>query len=402
MSAVRLSTPLLILAVALAACGGGSDASAVSADPSVAASATAEPTPSPSPVDIAGEFVSNLAAMTELATTISGTMTIGELEGDISGHLRVTGRDQHFLTIITFPGIPAVENEAITVDGVSYQRIPTGIWMQTEAGGASQTGTDPISAALSRADDLEVVGTEVIGGTRLHRLEANEPVVFGPQSLGVTDPSVADFGATVGFLAEDDGTPAAIVINAAWKQGPPESPVPAMFEMRVEFNIGAAVTIEAPPDPWTTYTSAELGYRIAHPVDWDVTYQPGTDELLAGDLFVGPVDGEVQAYRYDDIPVDITPNLYFRGSAQVTADAFGAEPEVVEELTLANGLPVRVFNLQIEQDGVLYFFQQAAIYGGPVGWDLSWYSPARLRGRCPCSIHALREVVRTHAVGDTT
>lgn len=355
------------VAFALAACGEPQD----SADPSSPAEVTLEPTPSATPIDVAAVFVEELSAMTSLASTLSGGVAVGDVTGEISGHLRVAGPDRHNLTVVTFPGRTPREDEQIVVGGLHYQRLPSGIWVRSSL--RPGEGMDPISAALEDADALEVVGTEEHDGVTLQRLESSDPADISPEDLGFSGPTISDFAADIAFLANDDGTPAGIVIEATWTQGADDAREPAEFEMIVTFTDDEAFTIEAPPDPWTVHESAELGYRMAYPADWDVAHQPATGEFNAADIFVGPTDGEVQVYLYEEFGEPL-PNEWFRASADLLADRFGSQPELVDERTLENGLRVQVFSLDVVEAGDAYHFQEAVVFGDGEAWDLDWYA----------------------------
>jgi len=365
----------LLIIVGVSACGGAGTAASPAATPS---SRPASPTPSatPEPVDVAAAFVEKQAGSLTFFSELTGRIQVGDVEGDVSGHLRVVGRDVHNLTVMTFPGLPPQETETITVGGTTYARTAEGYWLVASGAcaGGGAAAPDPVTAALADADDLEVVGTEEVDGATLHRIESTSAPDIAPAAFGITDPSVTDFDAEVAFLAEDDGTPAGVILTASWTQGTAGEPVRAELEMRY-LAVDETAEIEAPDDVWTVYESAELGYRMAHPVDWDVTHEPATEEFDARDLYVGPVDGELQVYRYTDLG-GAGANMWFRASADLLLETFGVEPVVVNTLTLSDGAEVQIFALNYTDQADEVFFQQAVVHGGDVAWDLDWYSLA--------------------------
>lgn len=163
-------------------------------------------------------------------------------------------------------------------------------------------------------------------------------------------------------------------MTAAWVQGPEEAPVPAEFELRF-LVVDREATIEIPEDVWDRHSSAELGYRVDYPANWDVTHEPAADEFAAYDFYLSPVDEEIQVYQYTDLGGS-TANVWFRDSALVLAESFGAEPELANMLTLGNGLEGQIFIGQYTEGADRIFYQQAVIFGGEVAWDLDWYSDA--------------------------
>lgn len=370
----RVITVVISVAVTigLAACG-ASGASVTASEETTVTPSTA-PSPTASQVNVAETFTDRLAGSLTFFADLSGTLRVGEVEGELSGHLYAVADDVDSFTAITFPGLPPQETATIQLDGVTYTRSPQGYWLESTGGGSAGTES-PISAALANTDDLEVVGTEEIDGKTLHRLESRSPVEIDPRAFGITDPTVRDFDAALAFLSEDDGTPAGFILTASWMQGAEGADLPAEFEMRF-LATGEEAVIEAPVDPWRMHESAEFGYRMAYPSDWDVTHEPASGEFREADVFLGPVDGEIDVYRYaaDEI-AGVTANEWFRSSPQVLTDTFGVAPELLATLSL-DGLEVQVFGVNYTVDDEELFFQEAVVFGGDAAWDLDWYSLA--------------------------
>lgn len=369
---LAMTAAAVTLALGLASCGGAASSATPSAADASDPATTPSASPTASPIDIAEAFATKTEASLTFSSELSGYLLVGGVEGDISGVLQAVAGDVHNLTVVTFPGLPPQETETISVGAKNYERTANGYWLQSErVSGAS--GTDPVSVALANADDLEVVGTEEHDGVTLHRIESNDPPEITPAALGIKEPTVTDFAAEVAFLAEDDGTPAGIIFTASWTQGPAEAPVPAEFELRY-MTVDTTAEIEAPDDPWALYRSSELGYQMAHPVDWDARFDPATAEYPDGDFYIGPVDGQIEVYRYTDLGGALA-NQWFQGSADVLTEAYGAAPEVLTMLSLANGLEAQILAGH-STDGAPdpFYYQQGVVYGGDVAWDLNWYS----------------------------
>lgn len=375
MSTTLITPRPAVLTFAFALLLGLSACAAPGASPSsteAAATASPDPTPTEAPIDVAEEFAAKAERLDTFAAELSGTLRVGGVEGEVSGDLELVGSDVHSLTVVTFPGLPEQETETISMGGTKYERSENGYWLQLPAGGSGAAGSDPVTAALANTDALEVVGTEKHDGETLHRIESSGLADISPEALGITDPTIADFEAEVAFLAEDDGTPAGIIVTAAWVQGPADAPVEAEFDLLFLF-VDDVATVEAPDDPWTRYQSAELGYTMDHPVDWNVTHTPATADVQVSDFYLGPVDGEVQVYSYTDT-FSATANEWFRGSAELLTEKFGSEPELANILVLTNGLEVQIFIGEYTEGGRAIFYQQAVVFGGNVAWDLDWYS----------------------------
>lgn len=366
---------VVVLVVVLAGCGTVADPSTAGPGTGSAAASSEEPTPSPSPtpVDVVGQFLDRLAEMTEINAEVSGSMMIGNLAGELVGEFQTQDGATRSLLVITFPGLPAEENERIDVDGAVYTRTKgSDLWMEM-TGNRGGDSVNPISSALAEADHLEIVGTEMDAGETLHRLEATTPVELGPESLGLTDPSVTDFAVEVAFLAEDDGTPAGILFAGSWTQGPAEAPTAAELDMRFRFIDASVGAIEAPDDPWTVHESGELGYRMAYPASWDVLHAPASEEYPAADIFIAPLHGEVQVIRFDELG-DAPPNVWFQESVRVLTEQYGVEPQFIGDMAHPDGLEVKIFSIHIEEGGHPFHFMQAVIVGGPTAWDVNWYS----------------------------
>jgi hypothetical protein len=368
---------VLTLAIALTACAAGGTQE--SARPSATdAPPTLAPTPVPTPIDIPREFADQMLAMTQFRADISGTVQVGDAAaGEISGMMEVAGTESHQQMVISFPGGEPQETEEIVLADASYA-LEDGIWIRTDAqlGDGVDTGFGAIwSAAVADPDSLVLAGTETIDGERLHRLEIQPAPDITAEMLGFTDPAFSEFEATLAFLAEDDGKPAAIVLEATWLQGP--DAVDGTMDMRFRFDAGTRdVEVTAPEDAWEVRVGVELGYRMAYPVDWSVSYAPATDEFAASDNYLGPVDDGVQVVAFPDLQGAASPDEWFRWSAQTLMQDFGTEPSVSETFPLADGTDARILSLYFQDGKDEIFFQQAVVVRGGQAWDINWFSLA--------------------------
>jgi len=373
---VTKSLATLVLAVALTACAAGGTQQ--SDQPSSSHAASIEPTPTATPVDIPSEFAAQMLASSEFRADISGTLQVGDNAGEINGVMDVVASGSHQRVVISFPEMEPQETEEIVLADASYA-LEDGIWIRAETdpgSGGGDSGLESIFvAALAHPDRLVLAGTETIDGERLHRLEIRPAPEISAEMLGFADPSVTEFEATLAFVAEDDGTPAGLIIEANWLQG--EEAMEGQMDMRFRLDEGTHdVQVIAPEDPWEVRVGVELGYRMAHPVDWAVSYRPENEEYFAIDDYLGPVDDEVHVVAYPDLQGATGTDEWFRWSAISLVQDFGTEPEIATEFALTDGSKVRVLTLHYMEGATKVFFQQAVIVRGTQAWDVDWYSLA--------------------------
>jgi hypothetical protein len=366
---------MITLIIALTSCA--ADAAQQSSPPTATNAPTVAPTPTATPIDIPGEFAAQMGTASQKRADISGTVHVGDGAGTISGFMEFAGPNSHQRIVIAFPGGESQETEVIVHAGASYA-LEDGIWIRKNAdpGAGDQSGLEAIlDAALADPDGLALAGTETTDRGRLHRLEIRPAPEIPAELVGFTDPTFAEFEATVAFLAEDDGTPAGIILEATWLQG--EEALDGVLEMRFIFdNRVSDVEVTAPEDPWEVRVGVELGYRMAYPVDWTVNYVPATEEFLASDEFLAPVDDGVRVVAYPDLQGARNAEEWFRWSAQTLMQDFGSEPAVSDTFTQPDGSEVRILSLYFEEGPDTIFFQQAVVVRGTKAWDINWYSLA--------------------------
>jgi hypothetical protein len=327
---------------------------------------------------VVAEFVDQMKALTHLSAELTGTIEVGERSGQISGLMEVVGDDHHQLIEIEFGDGSEVVSEMISIDDVAYT-LEASVWMRS-----SSTSTDPreagnglgdlVQASIDDRTQLRVVDTDLVGGVRLYRLEMTSHAAITPATLGIDDASVTDFEAEVAFLAEDDGTPVGMVLEVTWVEPTAEGTVPGRFELEYRFDRdGPEVAIEAPTDVWELHASEQLGYQMIHPAGWMVQHEAASEDQWAFDLYLGPVDDQVQVYYYPEVE-GATAEEWFRWSASALIDRFEVEPQVASEVTLGNGTRIRVLTLHAQEDGSAFYFQEAVVFAGDDAWDVDWYS----------------------------
>jgi hypothetical protein len=361
--------PLVGLAalVLLTGCAGSPTPTLAPATPPAA---DVSPTPTPT-VDPAAAFLAAINDPEFSATaTLSGAVEIGDLEMEVNGEMRLSGQDAYTLMKASLPDGTIQSTESISVSGGRYVRQGDGLWMLQPAAGEN---TGSVMPGFD-FESLREAGTKVVDGQSLVRLLPVGGSDLAPTFFGLADPSVVDFDAELEFFAEPDGTPAVLLATASWEQALRGTPVGAALELRFDFDrIGQWVRIDEPPLVWTTHTSPELGYAMAIPTEWSADHVAATDEYLAYDLLLGPVDGEVHVTKYPDVEAGLPPNAWFQESASWIEQSFGVSLTTWESITV-HELPGALFKAHISIEGRELFYQQVTVLGDGVGWDIDWYS----------------------------
>lgn len=267
---------LLATAVLVTACA-AQPAATVAPEPAttpVAPSPTA--TPSPTPVaDVSKLFTAHLInPQFEGAGPISGTMTIGNLEGAISGAMQMKGKDSTFEMTVEFPNVLASSSASIKVDGSEYTSTNGGPWFQVAEPGTDAGLANTIGVAALTSRDAGVV-TKL--GQQLHHMAPANAGTFKAADLGITDPSMADAEATLDFYARDDGSLAVMSVSLEWTVEGGAAPVPAAMTMDFAFDENPTVSIAPPADIWARFASDQHEYSIGYPADWQLI-KAGTAE----------------------------------------------------------------------------------------------------------------------------
>jgi len=371
-STFRMATAVLAFA-ALTACGAATTSSIQSSTPSE----TKAPSASPSPeIDIAAEFAAIVGSPAfAVEAEITGSIEIGQGEGTIGGSMTSGANANHLVLEITMPGQTSQVTETILVGGKTYDREGD-LWFE----GSAQSSNDAFTSALGDLGSLRVAGTVERDGDQLNRLVTAGSASLDAASLGFTDPSVSEFEARVEFFATDEGTPAGLILSAAWEQDVNGERMGATMTLDYTFtSIGRPVDIAAPEEVWVKFTSEDFGYRMAYPSTWDFLHiaadgeNPATDAFLAPTT-IGPVVKEINVYHYPDLEAGIVPNAWFRESGLLLEEAWGTSLETSEAIEV-NGIAAQLFTLHgTSFDGHATYFQEVALFDGSVAWDIDWYS----------------------------
>jgi hypothetical protein len=354
---LRLTVVALVVALAAIACGGSTPSAAPSASPTVA------PTPTATPFDVSAAFLEIISDPDFSAKMdVDGTMEMG-VTATLSGTITGAGSDSRSILTIDVAG-NRIETESIAVDGKAYSRTAPGPWLEVDvpSGGSDKTS---LTAWLRTLDSIEDLGVVTKNGQKLHHLSAgDEPVP--PGALGLDSRTFTDPEVTIDFYAEDDGTPAVFSVDGTWTQliNGVDFDVSFVMDMTLS-NVGSPITISAPNDVWTTYTSP-LGYTMSHPAE-----------------FVVENRDEYDAYLLDDvewIDVAIWPEAAglnaegFRDSIhELVAEIWGAPVDTSPALLGGESGYISTFEYTNDDGSEGVSFDVMAMHANQ-GWDVTFFS----------------------------
>ena len=264
---VMIASTVLVTACGAQPAATGTPGPATTPAPVVTASPTA--TPSPTPVaDVSQLFTAQIAnPQFEGAGPISGTMTIGNLEGQIAGAMQVKGGDSTFEIAIEIPNVVNSSSASIKVDGSEYASTDGGPWFQSEDPGTDKGLAGAIGVAALTARDAGIVTWQ---GQELHHIVPGNAGTITPADLGITDPSMASAAPTLDFYARDDGSLAGMSVALEWTVDSGGTQVPAAMTLDFVFEENPTVSITAPDDVWAKYASKQHAYTIGYPADWQL------------------------------------------------------------------------------------------------------------------------------------
>jgi len=254
----RLAGGLLASGGVLAACTG-----------SPSATPTASPSPEPT-TDIASVFVVRLSSPGfEARSDVSGTITLGAVEGTIEGEYLFSRGDYSSSLLLEIAGVSQQQNE-LSVDGERFTSSDDGPWVRQDAQPDAGAQEETLTEVLAGIQSLEDAGEIEKFGRTLRQLVAADPVDLDASSLGLTDPSISDVAGAMEFYAEGDGTPAGFSIQVTWSQAV-QSGTSVEAEMVLDFeftDLDGPIEIARPEFVWIRFTEADAGFTVAYPEDW--------------------------------------------------------------------------------------------------------------------------------------
>jgi len=261
----------LAAALIVAACGGATASVEPSVTPAPTPAPTTAPTPSPTPIDVSAAFVKRMVLPGFSATaTLTGTLTIGPVKGDISGTAAFSGNDSSTSMSIT-AGTYKQDTASVHIGSSSWSRKSPGPWLDDpkQPAGSTDKSLSTILRSLVSVTDL---GVETHAGKQLHHLRSTSGNEIPGAAFGLDSASAKDAKFTLDFYATDDGSPAVMAIAGDWTQVSGATSVPTAMTFDIVLSdVGTPQTIAPPADVWVRYTSKDFGYTMAHPADWTVT-----------------------------------------------------------------------------------------------------------------------------------
>jgi hypothetical protein len=383
----------IAIAMAVAGCMGspastGTPASAPAESapiPTAASTPTPAPTittaPAASPATTPAGDVARLFTAKQLdpqfagSGPITGTMSVGTLEGTISGAMSVQGGNSAFHATIEVPGLATSSSYQVKVDGREYQSSDGILWFEVgpatggaPASGSSDGGLDEamMVAALTVTDQ----GVVTKLGRPLHRLVPDTAADLTAADFGLTGPSAVDATGTIEFYAHDDGTLAVMTVSLAWNADlGGGSTVPARIAMDFTFDDEAVAEIRPPDVVWSRFTSEQHGYTIGYPSAW---YLRASKSDSDADAFAASPAEFAMAIR-ERQPKAAADNLaaYVRAFKRAT----GWKVEI-DEATQVSGRPAWRLAYHHKVNGEMRYWVFTLLVQGRNGYMVGFVSPA--------------------------
>lgn len=350
----RTLAALAALAIATAGCG-------ASTTPSPAPTPTPTVAPTPTPVDVGAVFLEQLTGAQAGSLPVTGTASFGGVEAAITGAFESSGADDSASTMTFDVAGSKQVSESIRIGTQKWSRDNGGVWILDPKPADS---TKSLMAYLKTLTTLDDKGVETKDGRELHHLVAPAGAELTAETMGL-DPSIQDADIQVDFWAEEDGTPAVMSIAVAWSQASGATTVPVEMAMDVDLaGFGTPVTIEAPADAWTGFTSTRFGYSMAYADGWSVSEEDGLD--------VYSLDGQPYVYvSPQDVPADYTLERFHEELlAYYKAKDIVAEPTADEDYVL-DGSPARALTyLATNAAGTDIFVVDVISVHDGTGWEV--------------------------------
>jgi hypothetical protein len=337
----RIGVLLAGIALVLAGCAPAATETPT-ATPLVTASpaATPSPTPSPTPLDVATPFLAALHEARSARLATSGTFTVGGQIVDFTGTWTYAGSDTELST--TYSDGRTVYN--VTKAGLGFTKQGNGPWLPDEG---PPTNGD-LWAAFQAISRLTATGTEQRDGEALHRLEIPAGTTLDLAHYGLA--SLANPTISVEFLAQEDGTPAYLIVTATGTTTVGDQVVPTTATIEWRFTqVGGSLVVNRPADVWQRFTSERFHYALAYPGEWDVvTTEKGFD------LFISPGEPFAFAGRAK-VPSGTTLNVVAKAEIENAKPQFKLDSN--EAYTL-DGRKARLltFHGKVEGEKVVLYF----------------------------------------------
>jgi hypothetical protein len=354
---VRRVTSRLAIAILVAACGSTAPSATPTptATPAPTATTATTASPTPAPVDVSAAFIGAITDPTFSASaTVAGTLSIGGVEGTISGVAQFDGSASSSSTTLSIGGQEQV-SESVKIGDQAWERQSPGPWLAKPASDRSIGST---LAGLTSAVDL---GVETIEGQALHHLQPAGGGEISPEVLGFDVEGASDPVFTIDFYATDDGTPVIIAFGGAWTQTSDDGDL--AIEMGFAYALGEpSGTVTAPTDVWEIHASKPFKYQMARPADWVVKPSKTQDVYTVGD----------QPYVYV-VPQEVPAGMRLDGFTEaIKADyqsQFGDPDEDVAATLGGEAAQRLIYRFTNEDDTAVTVADYLTVYQGQ-GWEV--------------------------------
>jgi hypothetical protein len=283
-------------------------AAAATASATALAAPTSSVAPASPAVDVATVFVTELASTKDFNSTISGMFQLGNLQVPVSGDMtRAANGDSAMHEQFTI-GTTAKSTAEIDIGDTQYVSTDGGPFVAHPGGASSGSPlVDPTKIGTSLAS-LQNAGLVDHDGRQLYELKPSADLAIGLQDLGLGD-TFPNAQGGVDFFAEQDGTPAVMEITASWQQPEGTTTLPATLLFDFDFkDWGQPVTVSAPSNPWSLYSSTKLQMTAGMPPGYTSSSLGKNDDKISlsdWDYFFvwshnGYTGGDLQTFAAQD------------------------------------------------------------------------------------------------------
>lgn len=359
----RITAVILIGALVLAGCSatGGTGGAPLPADPvSAAGTATPSATPSPTPVPVEELFVDRLEELESASGSISGEMTVGEIEIPIDGEFAFDGEDSSTLVRFRVDDRDHVAQQ-VTIDTKTYERHGEGPWLLQRPG----AGDDGLDDVLKDLREVEPAGGVMRDGRSLYRLRAPPSASSG--FAGLIPDGAKDGQVVLEFLVDERGSLVVMSLDMSWTQagGAGQTAADLHLDLEIE-DVPSAMKIERPDDIWVARASTTHGYSYALPEDWEVTEDPD------GLTLQGPGANWIYTFS-DDVEPGMTLNAWTSGLIAYNQQESSAKPESNTAGTVA-GQPARLLTYHVTIEGDPLYVVYGVFLRDGRAYEVAWFS----------------------------
>jgi hypothetical protein len=361
-SGLRIIALVLVTAVVLVGCsvGAGTGGAPSPVDPASTAGLTAISTPSPTPVPVEELFADQLRELDSASGSISGEMTVGDLEIPIDGGFAFHGRDAKMRVRFRVDGQEQV-TERISIANETFERQGAGPWL-LEPSSAAAEGLNDVLKSLRK---LQPAGTVTKDGRPLYRLRVPPGTKVDFASL--VPPGATDAKVEVELLVDESGNLVVTTLDMSWTQvgAGRQVDVDAHLDFEIE-EVPSMMKIERPAEVWVPGASTAQGYAYALPDDWEVTENPD------GLVLQGPAANTIVTFSAE-IERGTTLNDWTRALIEHNRRDISPKPESNKAGTVA-GQPARVLTYHATIEGNDVYIVECVFIRAGRAYEVAWFS----------------------------